>query len=163
MAQPLAYEPPSHPPGQEAFTAEDDLRRLLDTLHESGTLRTLNGLLAQFQDVMAVVLAGLNTAEGRRGLANLFSLVTLLGRIDADGLDRFVHALDRALGEAGERLDETDDAPGSLSVLKKLRDPDVRRGLDATLTLVGTLGRQLHDPQPPVHSGHDGRDGERPA
>ncbi|PAP75464.1 DUF1641 domain-containing protein [Rubrivirga marina] len=162
MAQPLAYAPPPAPPGQDAFTAEDDLRRLLDTLHESGTLRVLNGLLAQFQDVMAVVLKGLNTDEGRAGLANLLTLAKLLGRIDADGLDRFVAALDRALEAAGGRIDEKDDAPGSLSVLAKLRDPDVRRGLDATLTLVGTLGKQLHDPQPPVHSAHDGRDGARP-
>lgn len=162
MAQPLAYAPPPAPPGQDAFTAEDDLRRLLDTLHESGTLRVLNGLLAQFQDVMAVVLAGLNTDEGRAGLANLLTLAKLLGKIDADGLGRFVAALDRALEAAGERIDEKDDAPGTISTLAKLRDPDVRRGLDATLTLVGALGKQLHDPQPPVHPNHDGRDGARP-
>ena len=162
MAQPIAYEPPPAPPGQQAFTAEDDLQRLLQALHESGTLRVVNGLLAQFQDVMAVVLKGLDTDEGRSGLANLLTLAKLLGKIDADGLDRFVAALDRALGAAGERLDERDDARGTLSVLRKLHEPDVRRGLDAALTLVGTLGAQLHAPQPPVHSNHDGRDGARP-
>ena len=162
MAQPLAYEPPPAPPGQDAFTAEDDLARLLETLHQSGTLRALNGLLAEFQSVMAVVLAGLNTDDARTGLANLLTLTKLLGRIDADGLDRFVAALERGLDAAGERIDAKDDAPGSLSVLKKLRDPDVRRGLDAALTLVGTLGKQLHDPQPPVYSTHDGRDGAQP-
>ncbi len=163
MAKPIAFEPPPAPPGEDAFTAADDLARLLETLHTSGTLRVVNGLVAQLQDVAAVVLAGLNTDEGRNGLANLLVLAKLLGRIDADGLDRFVAALDRALADAGERLDDTDDAPGSLSVLAKLRQPEVRRGLDAALTLVGTLGRQLHDPQPPVHSAHDGRDGARPA
>lgn len=163
MAQPLAYEPPPAPPGQDAFTAEDDLRRLLETLHQSGTLRAANGLLAEFQEVMAVVLAGLNSDEGRTGLANLLTLTKLLGRIDADGLDRFVAALERGLDDAGERIDQADDAPGTLSTLAKLRDPDVRRGLDAALTLVGTLGRQLHDPQLPVHSNHDGRHGARPA
>ncbi|WP_420455783.1 DUF1641 domain-containing protein [Rubrivirga sp.] len=163
MAQPIAFEPPPAPPGQEAFTAADDLARLLETLHTSGTLRVLNGLIGQFQDVVAVVLDGLNTDEGRNGLANLLVLAKLLGRIDADGLDRFVAALDRALEDASERLNDKDDAPGSLSVLAKLRQPEVRRGLDAALTLVGTLGRQLHDPQPPVYSNHDGRDGARPA
>ena len=162
MAQPLPYEPPPTSPGQDAFTAEDDLRRLLETLHQSGTLRALNGLLAEFQSVMAVVLAGLNTDDGRTGLANLLTLTKLLGRIDADGLDRFVAALERGLSAAGERIDAKDDAPGSLSVLAKLRDPDVRRGLDAALTLVGTLGQQLRDPQPPVYSNHDGRDGAQP-
>ncbi|MAQ94854.1 MAG: hypothetical protein CMM84_15160 [Rhodothermaceae bacterium] len=162
MAQPLAYDLPPAPPGEQAFTAADDLARLLETLHTSGTLRVLNGLVSQFQEVMAVVLDGLNTDEGRNGLANLLVLAKLLGRIDADGLDRFVAALDRALADAGERLDDADDAPGSLTVLKKLRQPEVRRGLDAALTLLGTLGSQLHDPQPPVHSSHDGRDGAQP-
>lgn len=162
MAQPLDYDYPPGPAGQATFTAADDLARLLETLHTSGTLRVLNGLLAQFQDVMAVVLDGLNTDEGRAGLANLLTLAKLLGHIDADGLDRFVAALDRALAAAGARLEEEDDAPGTLSVLGKLRQPEVRRGLDAALTLVGTLGTQLHDPTPGVYSNHDGTPGARP-
>lgn len=162
MAQPLDFDYPHAVPGQQAFKAADDLARLLETLHTSGTLRAVNGLLAQFQDVAAVALKGLNTDEGRTGLANLLTLAKLLGQIDADGLDRFVAALERALGAAGERLDEQDDAPGTLSVLGKLRQPEVRRGLDAALTLLGSLGSQLHDPTPPVTSNHDGKDGAQP-
>lgn len=164
MAQPLAYTPPPSPPGQDAFTAADDLARLLETLHTSGTLRVLNGLVAQFSDVVAVVLKGLDTDAGRTGLANVMVLGKLLGHIDADGLDRFAVALERALSAAGERIahDPDDDAPGTFAVLKKLRDPEVRRGLDAALTLLGTLGAQLHEPQPPVYSNHDGKRGAQP-
>lgn len=162
MAAPIDYDYPHAAPGQDAFTAADDLARLLETLHTSGTLRVLNGVLAQFQDVMAVALKGLNSDGGRAGLANLFTLVKLLGKLDADGLDRFVVALDRALGDAGNRLDETDDSPGTLTLLRKLRQPEVRRGLDAALTLVGSLGTQLHAPEPPVYSNHNGKDGARP-
>lgn len=162
MASPIAYDYPPGPPGQQAFTAEDDLKRLLETLHTSGTLRVLNGLLGQFQGVMAVLLEGLNSDAGRNGLANVLILAKLLGRLDADGMDRFAAALDRGLAAAGERLDDKDDAPGTLTVLKKLRDPDVRRGLDAVLTLVGTLGAQLHAPQPPAPSNQNGKDGARP-
>lgn len=162
MAAPLDYSPPPNPPGQDAFTAADDVARLVETLHTSGTLRVLNGLVAQFSDVMAVLLSGLDTDAGRTGLANAMTLGKLLGKVDADGLDRFVAALDRSLEAAGERLEETDNAPGTFATLKKLRDPDVRRGLDAALALVGTLGAQLHSPQPPVYSGHDGKDGARP-
>ena len=51
------------------------------------------------------------------GLANLLTLAKLAGHINADGLDRFTVALERALGAAGERLDAADDdAPGSLTV-----------------------------------------------
>ncbi len=163
MAQPLDFELPPAPPGQQAFSAHDDLVRLLQTLHESGTLRVANGLLSQFQDVAAVALKGLNTDEGRNGVANLLVLAKLLGTIEADGLDRFVVALDRALDAAGERLDDTADPPGTLSLLGKLRTPEVRRGLDAALTLLGTLGGQLHDPRPSVHSNQDGVASARPS
>lgn len=169
MAAPLSYTPPPNPPGQDAFTAADDVARLVETLHASGTLRVLNGLFARFSDVMAVVLTGLDTDAGRTSLANAMTLGKLLGKLDADGLDRFVAALERALDAAGERLEETGDAPGTLATLKKLRDPDVRRGLDAALTLLGTLGAQLHSPQPPVYSNHTpapaqagGKDSARP-
>lgn len=164
MAQPIAYDYPPGPPGQDAFTAADDLARLVQTLHTSGTLRVLNGLLARFQDVMAVVLAGLDTEEGRTGLANLMVLGKLLGHLDADGVDRFAVALQRALGAASERLteDDADGAPSTLSVVRKLREPEVRRGLDAALTLLGTLGAELHDPQPEPYSNHDGARGAQP-
>lgn len=164
MAAPIDFTYPTGPPGQDAFTAADDLARLVETLHTSGTLRTLNGLLAQVSDVSAVVLKGLNTDAGRNGLANGMVLAKLLGHLNADGLDRFAAALERALEAAGERVagDPDDDPPGTFTVLKKLREPEVRRGLDAALTFLGILGAQLHDPHPPVYSNHDGKDGARP-
>lgn len=164
MAQPLDYTYPPGLPGQDTFTAADDLARLVETLHTSGTLRVLNGLLAEFQGVMAVVLSGLNTEAGRTGLANMLTLGKLLGHVDADGLDRFAVALERGLAAAGDRLTEADadDAPGTLTVLKKLREPEVRRGLDAALTLLGTLGAELHRPQPEPYSQHDGKRGAQP-
>lgn len=164
MAAPIEFDYPKGPPGQDTFTAADDLARLVETLHTSGTLRVLNGLLAEFQGVMAVVLASLNTEAGRTGLANLLTLAKLLGHLDADGLDRFAVALQRALAAAGERLDgdEADDAPGTFAVLKKLREPEVRRGLDAALTLLGTLGAELYRPPPEPHSAHDGMRGAQP-
>lgn len=162
MASPLEYTYPPGTPGQQTFTAEDDLARLLETLHTSGTLRALNGVLARFEDVTEVVLDGLDTDGGRNGLSNLLILAKLLGRIEADGMDRFVVALDRALEAAGHRITEEEDAPGVFGTLKKLRDPSVLRGLDAVLTFLGALGTQLHAPQPPVHSNQDGVGPARP-
>jgi uncharacterized protein YjgD (DUF1641 family) len=162
MAQPLDYTPPPHPNGEAAFTADDDLARLVETLHASGTLRLLNGLFARLEDVAAVVLKGLDTDAGRRGLANLLLLSKLLGRLDPDGLDRFIAALDRGLEAAARRLDTEADPPGPLRTLGRLRDPDIRRGLDAVLALLGTLGAELHDPTVPPHSTVDGTPSARP-
>ncbi|HYE57275.1 MAG TPA: DUF1641 domain-containing protein [Rhodothermales bacterium] len=143
MAQPLEYVPPQVP-GEAAFTAADDLARLVETLHTSGTLRVLNGFFGRLGAVSEVALDTINTPEGRNGLANLLVLAKALGRIDPQHLARFADAVDHGLDAAGRRLESPDDPPGTLATLRKLRDPDVRRGLDAVLTVLGTLGADLH-------------------
>ena len=146
MAHPLDYAPaPQAPPAD--FSAEADLARLVETLHESGTLRVLNGLFGRLEAVSAIALGGLDTPEGHRGLANVLVLGKLLGGLDTGALDRFVTALDRGLVAAADRLGAP-DPPGTVATLARLRDRDVRRGLDAILTLLGTLGAELHAPTP---------------
>lgn len=145
MAQPIDFVYPPGPPGETTFTAQDDLARLLETLHTSGTLRALNGLVAQGQDVAGILLKGLDSPEGRNGLANALILAKLLGQLDASGLDRLIGAVSDGLAAAGYRLASTDDPPSTVAVLAKLRQPDVRRGLDAALTLLGTVGTRLND------------------
>ena len=153
MAQPLAYTPPPQPPGQNAFTAHDDLERLLQTLHETGTLRILHDLLARFEDVVAVPLSHLDTPAGRDGLSTLLVLGRFLGQLDADGVGRFFDALAHGFDDAGERLRSDDDPPGFIALTKRLHDADVRRGLDAVVTLLGSLGARL---------GRDYQKGESP-
>lgn len=145
MAERIGYTPSAPAPGVDAFTPEDDVARLVRTLHESGTLRALNGLFARFADVSAVALEHLDTEEGRNTVSNALILLRGLGQIDSDGTDRFVKALTEGLDAAGKRLDEKEEPPGTFSLLRTLREPDVRRGLDAVLTLVGTMGARLKD------------------
>ena len=146
MAQQLDYAYPPGPPGETTFTAQDDLARLLETLHTSGTLRAVNGLVAQGQGVAAIALEHIDTPEGRNGLANALLLVKLLGQLDADGTARVLAAVDSGLEAAGERIASPEDPPSTLALLAKLRQPEVRRGLDAALALLGTVGAQLAAP-----------------
>ena len=147
MANPIPYTRSAPAPGVDAFTPEDDVARLVRTLHESGMLRLANGLIAQFAEVNAVVLKHLDTEEGKNGLSNLLVLLRGLGDIDANGTDRFVKALTEGLAAAGRRLERQDDPPNMLKLAAKLREPEVRRGLDAVLTLVGTVGEALAKPE----------------
>ena len=55
MADPIPYVRAAPAPGVDAFTPEDDVARLVRTLHESGTLRVANGLVAQFAEVSSVL------------------------------------------------------------------------------------------------------------
>ena len=40
---------------------------------------------------------------------------------------------------------QRDSPPGTFGLVRELNDPDVRRGLSALLTLLGTLGRHLKE------------------
>ena len=143
MAQPIDFAPPSSPPGQDSFSAEEDLARTLQALHESGALRILTGLLGRFEDVMGVVLEHLDTPKGHNLNANVVILGKLLANLDADGMDRFATAFTDGLDAAGQKLSDPEDPPGFLGLTKRLHEPDVRRGLDALLTLLGSLGAGL--------------------
>ena len=145
MAQQLDYTPPSYPPGQDAFTAQDDLNRLVETLHEAGALRAAHDFAARFQDVLGVFLPMLDTEEGRNAITNLLGLGKLLGRLDADGVKRFTEALAEALDDTGARLEQKrgEDPPGFIALTKRLHEEEVRRGLDAVVTLLGSLGARL--------------------
>lgn len=148
MAAPIDFVYPSGPAGEEAFTAEDDLARLLQTLHTSGVLRAANGLVAQFEGVANVAIGGLATTEGHNALSNVLLVGKALGAIDADGTARLVDALTEALPVAGQRLETSADPPGTVALLRKMREPDVRRGLDAALTLLGAVGARLSATRP---------------
>lgn len=143
MARPLAYDPVPPP----IDTAREELEQLLQTLHESGTLRLLDGLLGRFPSVTEVAVQQLNTGGGHNFVGNVMILLKALTELDSDGHQALVSGVGEGLQAAHRSLQES--PPGLLSLLRKLGDEDVRRGLNALLVLVQALGRHLHQQPPP--------------
>ena len=143
MARPLAYDPVPPP----TDTARDELEQLLQTLHESGTLRLLDGLLGRFPDVTEVAVGQLNTGGGRNLVGNVMILLKALTELDSDGHQALVSGIGEGLQAAHQSLQG--EPPGLLGLLRRLGDEDVRRGLNALLVFVQTLGRHLHQHPPP--------------
>jgi len=144
MAKPLRYTPTPVP----TDTAHDDLQRLLETLHERGVLRLLTNLSAQSHDVAEVALKQINTPNGRDAFANLAVIVKALGKVDPEALEKLLTGVDKGVQAAVETLEDSSEPKGAFALMGKLYDPDVRRGFDALLTLVQTLGQHLGDPRP---------------
>lgn len=144
MAKPITYDPPPPPP---IDTAADELADLLQTLHESGTLRALNGLFGQFEQVSEVIAKGLDSEGGRNGLSNLFQLVKFLGELDADHVEVFLKGTEKGLAAGRARL-QHGEAPSLLGLFTLLRDEDTRRGLAAVLTLLQSLGEHMKRNKP---------------
>lgn len=136
MAKPLDYTPT--PP--ETYPAREELSRLLDNLHESGVLRILSNLLQERHQVSAVALHALEENQGKQGLDNLLILAQALSHLDSDllhaGMVRITDGLNR--GHYNTIVEEKD--PGLLGIVKRLGDPDIRRGLNLMLDILAALG-----------------------
>ena len=141
MAKPLTYTPLPVPQD----TAQDDLERLLQTLHERGALRLLNGLVGQYDGVLSVALGQLESKKGENALGTLSVLLKALTETDAEAAQAFLTGTQKGLAAAHESLRA--DPPSRLALLGKLNDREVRRGLYAVLSLLGGLGKHLHDSQ----------------
>ena len=139
MAKPLTYTPLPVPQD----TAQDDLERLLQTLHERGALRLLNGLVGQYDGILSVALGQLESQKGENALGTLTVLLKALTETDADAAQAFLTGTQKGLAAAQTSLQR--DPPSRLALLGKLNDREVRRGLYAVLSLLGGLGKHLHD------------------
>lgn len=137
MAAPLPFEPVA----STAPTPQDDLDRLLEALHHSGTLRVLAGLFGQCGAVSEVAIEQVDAPGGRRALGTLTVLARTLTEVDPDGLAALLEATVDGAGAAAETA--RDEPPSLVGLMGRLRDDDVRRGLNAMLTFLGALGRSL--------------------
>jgi uncharacterized protein YjgD (DUF1641 family) len=149
MAKPIAYSPPPSNTPDTTDDARDELDRLLVALHERGVLRLLNGLLAAGPSVSAVALDGLNSPGGQRAVRNATVLGEAATRIDPADLETLAQGVARGIETAGQRLAQ--EPPSTISLAKALRDPDVRRGMNAMLGFLKALGQQeTRDHAPPM-------------
>jgi uncharacterized protein YjgD (DUF1641 family) len=149
MAKPITYRPPTPDAPDATEDAHEELDRLLVALHERGVLRLLNGLLAAGSSVSAVALDGLNSPGGQRAVRNATVLGEAATRIDPANLETLVRGVARGIETAGDRLSQ--EPPSTISLAKALRDPDVRRGMNAMLGFLKALGQQeTRDHVPPM-------------
>ena len=143
MAQPLKYTPPK---SQTEQTAEEEWADLLETLHETETLRVLNGLVGQYEGVEETLLADLvDTPRGHRAIKNLSVLFNGLSDLGTDDLETVREGVGKGLRAARRSFAEAKDPPGLLRLALHLRDPDVRRALSGVLALLKALGRSLNE------------------
>lgn len=147
MAKPLSYTPLPYPQD----TAQDEAERLLQTLHEKGVLRLLNGLVGQSDGVVSVALGQLDTPAGRNALATVMVLLKALTETDPDAAQDLLNGTQKGLAAAQASLQR--EPPSALALLGKLNDREVRRGFYAALTLLGGLGQHLHEAG--QESGHE--------
>jgi len=113
---------------------------VLQGLHDSGMLELLRGLLGSGDKVLQTAVDATRTPESVRIIRNLLLLAKMLGEIDPDLFEGFVHALPEAMQKAKEQGKES---PGLLSTLNQFRNKDLLRGIVVVNNLLELWGREF--------------------
>lgn len=138
MARPLDHAPSAAP---TQTSARSELETLLETLHTSGTLRALRGLVGTGPQLLEVALGQLESEGGKNALGNIAIAMTTLTKLDADRVHALVEALHKGVRAADASRQHA--PPGLMGLFAMLMREDTRRGLHALVVLLSTLGREL--------------------
>jgi uncharacterized protein YjgD (DUF1641 family) len=159
MAKPIALELPKRNSREELRSqlehapiehAEAMLAgfEALQSLHDSGVLELLRGLLGSGNKVLEIAVEASKAPEAIRGIRNLLILTKILGSIDPEVLKKFADAVPDALASAA-RAEQT-EAPGFWAVLRMFRSRNLRRGLAVMDSGLETLAKNF-SPEKPEH------------
>lgn len=131
MATRIEYTPP--PPAHDP--AAEQLDDLVTALHDSGLLRAITGAVRASPELAELVVTRLDPER----LRGLFALAGLTAVLSPDGAERFVAGARAAAGAADEAV-TTAEPPSLVGLLRRLNDPDVRRGAAAVIAALGAFG-----------------------
>lgn len=98
-----------------------------------GALSSRDFILATFEETA-------NRPEAIRTIRNLMLLSKVLGNVEPELLDRLAGVIPDGLAEIPKMKTE---APGLVSLLRKLNNPDCRRAMAYTAALLENLGKRL--------------------
>jgi uncharacterized protein YjgD (DUF1641 family) len=113
---------------------------VLQSLHDSGVLELLRGLLGGGEKIVEQVVDVASKPDSIRATRNLLLLVTALGEIEPALLGDFTRALPRALVQANA---EEAKPPGLIKLISTFWNKDFRRGLAAFNDLFVMFGKNL--------------------
>jgi len=145
MAEPLTYQPP---PPKIGPSAREELDALLETLHQSGLLRLANDIAAGRQEMLGILMQGLNREGSRYATQNLAALLMVLAQIPPPRFYKIATTLKDALLAAAEEPPAEQEAPGVRGFYKALKDEETWRALAPLLQGLMALGEGLRKPAP---------------
>lgn len=146
MAKAIEYQvdPPTIGP-----TAEEELQRLLQTLHEHGVLRLANDLVASNNDWLKVIVDGLSRKGSLNVIQNISVLLMALSTIPPEqtyklafGLRDFMTELSR---EEEQPQRANGSAPGARGVWKMLHDDELWHSLTPLLNGLKAFSRRMEE------------------
>lgn len=160
MARPITYVAT---PKQVVDPAYGELEDFLRVLHQSGTLRTLKGLVGRFSELTEIIVKRLNTPDGRNSLGNLAAAATSWMDIRPRGLEKLLRGVTQWVTTLEASEDALRNPPGMFRLLGRLQTRDARRGMLGLVLFLEALGRELETEGEAGEADDDEDDGSPPA
>lgn len=145
MAKAIEYqvEPPKIGP-----TAEEELQRLLQTLHEHGVLRLANDLVASNNEWMQVIVSGLSRKGSLNTIQNISVLLLALSTIPPERMYKLAFGLRDFMAELSREEQEEsagNSAPGARGAWKMLHDDELWQSLTPILNGMKAFSRRMEE------------------
>lgn len=146
MAKAIEYqvEPPKIGP-----TAEEELQRLLQTLHEHGVLRLANDLVASNNEWMQVIVSGLSRKGSLNTIQNISVLLLALSTIPPERMYKLAFGLRDFMAELSREEEQPESAnnsaPGARGAWKMLHDDELWHSLTPLLNGLKAFSRRMEE------------------
>ncbi|PTL39437.1 DUF1641 domain-containing protein [Alkalicoccus saliphilus] len=115
--------------------------QLLKSLHESGTLQFLNGMFAEGDKILDVIVTEAAKDENTNAIKNLLLMGGTLGKLNIQDVEPLLLKLNHGVQRVAEDP-EPRESTSYLALLKKLKDPDVNRSLTLMIRFLEGLGSE---------------------
>ncbi len=128
--------------------AQDELERLLQTLHEHGVLRLANDVVGANTSIASVVVDGLGKASTLNAIQNLAILGMMLSEVPPERFYRVTFAVKEALDRIGQHrpVQEGGDAPGVSGAYRMLNDDELWRAVAPLVEGLKAFAERLDKP-----------------
>ncbi|UTR12586.1 DUF1641 domain-containing protein [Evansella sp. LMS18] len=125
---------------KEAVLATIDLMK---NLHGSGVTRLLNGLLAEGDKVLEIIVKEANKDENTNTIRNLLLLFGTLGTINMKDMEPLLRKINAGVEQAAVEPDP-EEKTGYFDLVRKLKDPEVNRSLTLLLRFLEGMGQETN-------------------
>lgn len=150
MARPIRAitKPPKTPEQERQMTQDAMLDKLgehqesldaflnfVETLHTSGVLSFMQGMLEAREPIGEIVMNKLNTDPNKNGMKNMIQMVMATGQFEPAQIARMVSAFSEGSKEAGDIIKNPDsDKPlGFFALFSLFKEPAIARTIRASV------------------------------
>ncbi|RUR56323.1 DUF1641 domain-containing protein [Vreelandella populi] len=139
--------------------AQEELDRLVQTLHEHGMLRFANDVVASNHELLRILVGGLNKPGTLNAIQNLSVIAMTLSTLPPERFNQVMFALKEGIEQVGnhrhdeeahpsskEQDKEKDSAPGITGVYRMLKDDELWYAIKPILAGLKAFSERLDRP-----------------